>query len=155
MLRGQGLDQAAQRPFQVLAGVAAGVLAAARHDDTLGPALQRCLGGQREAACAALPELAEVLGTAPAGVLGPESFGQARTLQALTALLDALGSPGQPALVLLDDCQWADELTLKLLNHWQRRRNQGKSRHVLLVVAFRSEDVPAGHPLRVSRPCGT
>ena len=173
VLRGQGLDQAAQRPFQVLAGVAAGLIAAARAEETIDPVLQECLGGQRDAACAALPELAEVLGAGTAQRLGPETFGQVRTLQALSALLDALGSADRPALVLLDDCQWADELTLKLLGHWQRRRplvplvpklrlgtnslpaeereqEEGVCR-VLVVVAFRSEDVAANHGLRELR----
>ena len=121
VLRGQGLDQAAQRPFQVLAGVAAGLLGAAREGPSLGRNLRLFLGGQHGAACAALPELGEVLGAPSANGLGPETFGQARTLQALSALLDALGSAERPALVLLDDCQWADELTLKLLRYWQRR----------------------------------
>ena len=80
------------------------------------------LADQRVAVCAALPELTEIFGEQPAEVLGPESFGQARTQQALAALLDALGTPQSPALVVLDDCQWADELTLKLLGYWQRRQ---------------------------------
>ena len=35
---------------------------------------------------------------------------------------------------------------------WQRRRDREHSRHVLIVVAFRSEEVPAGHFLRGLRP---
>ena len=53
--------------------------------------------------------------------LGPETFAEARSVQALAALLDALGTTGRPVLVLLDDCQWADQLTLKVLSNWQRR----------------------------------
>jgi predicted ATPase len=49
--------------------------------------------------------------------------------------------------VLLDDAQWADQLTLKVLNYWQRQAVSLEHR-VLLVVAFRSEEVPASHPLR-------
>ena len=95
--------------------------------------------------------MAEILGSPTSAVLGPETFGQARSLQALAALLDALGSAERPALVLLDDCQWADELTLKLLEQW-RRRNADRAGHVLIVVCFRSEDVPADHLLRTLHP---
>src|SRR5262249_35624384 len=115
VLRGQGLELGAQRPFQLLVGVAADLIAAARQGPGLGAALQERLGDQRIAVCAALPELAETLGEPSADEMGPESFGQVRTLQALAALLDAVGTAERPALVLLDDCQWADELTLKLL----------------------------------------
>jgi PAS domain S-box-containing protein len=150
ILRGQGVELGAQRPFQVLVGVAADLLAAARLEPAIARTIRQRLGHYCVAACAALPELTDILGQQPAQALGPESFGQVRTLQALAALLDALGSAERPALVVLDDCQWADELTLKLLGHWQRRQaaEKGFGRHVLLVVGFRSEEVPQGHVLR-------
>jgi two-component system sensor kinase len=154
VLRGQGLEQGAQRPFQVLVGVAADLIAAARLDPALAESMMDRLGDKRVAVCAALPELTVIFGEQPAEALGPETFGQVRTLQALAALLDALGSAQHPALVVLDDCQWADELTAKLLGYWQRRQISDKDfgRHVLLVVAFRSEEVGAGHQLRDLRP---
>jgi two-component system sensor kinase len=154
VFRGQGLDLGAQRPFQVLVGVAADLLAAARLEPPLVPALRSRLGDQAVSVCAALPELAEILGDESHESLGPESFGQVRTMQALAALLDALGSTERPALVLLDDCQWADELMVKLLGYWQRRQlsEPGFGRHVLVVVGFRAEEVAETHPLRSLRP---
>jgi PAS domain S-box-containing protein len=154
VLRGEGVEQGAQRPFQVLVGVAADLIAAARLDPNLARSIKDRLADQRVAVCAALPELTEIFGEQPAEVLGPESFGQARTQQALAALLDALGSAQSPALVVLDDCQWADELTLRLLGYWQRRQLSDKhfGRHVLLIVGFRSEEVSASHLLRDLRP---
>src|SRR5207249_1736319 len=120
ILRGQGLDQAAQRPFQVLTGVAEGLIATARLEPGVEEKIRIGLGDHREAAWSALPELGKVFGS-PAtgsngiGQLGPESFAETRSVQALAALLDALGTTGRPVLVLLDDCQWADQLTLKVL----------------------------------------
>ena len=147
--RGQGLDQTAQRPFQVLVGVAAELINAAKAEPAQQQALQARLGEHREAVCAAIPELAETLGSPSTEVLGPESFGQARTLQALAALLDALGSLECPALVLLDDCQWADEQTLQLLAAWHRRRSQRQGAgHVMLVAAYRAEEILEDHLLR-------
>ena len=156
VFRGQALDQAAQRPFQVLVGVAAELMQAGGFEPRFSHHVQSRLGEQSEAVCAALPELVATLGVASTGVLGPETFGEARSLQALAALLDSLGAPERPALILLDDCQWADEATLKLLAAWQRRRDPShvQPRHTLVVVAFRSEDVPAGHRLRGLSPHG-
>ena len=150
VLRGQGLDQATQRPFQVLAGVVAELVAAARTDHGLRERIRNGLGDQRAAACAAAPELAEILGEQQADALGPESFAETRSLQALAALLDVLGARDRPVLVLLDDCQWADQLALKLLDLWRRRQEEekGTARHVLVVVAFRSEETPSDHLLR-------
>src|SRR5205814_272158 len=73
-----------------------------------------------------------------------------RSLPALAALLDALGTADSPALLLLDDCQWADEMALKLLGHWHSARATGGP--ILVVASFRSEEAPAGHLLRKLEP---
>jgi len=154
VLRGQGLDQVAQRPFQVLTGLARDLLAARRLSPELPGTIGQRLGEQRQAVIAALPELADTLGSGPSDLLGPETFGETRSLQAFASLLDALGTAARPALVLLDDCQWADDLTVKLLRYQQRGQEPRKAlgRHLLVVVAFRSEEVPAGHGLRGLQP---
>src|SRR5204862_5195642 len=119
-----------------------------------------------EAVAVALPDLADLadtLGRTRQADAGPEAFGETRSLDALTVLLDVLGRPARPALVLLDDCQWADGLTIKLLARWQAHLGAlggpdgalGSSGvHVLVVAAFRSEEVPARHPLRGLEPLG-
>ncbi len=154
VLRGNGLDQAAQRPFQLLTAVADGLLAAARQDPALADVFRRRLRDHHEAVCAALPELTELLGSAAAATFGPETFGATRSVQALTALLDALGAADRPVLLLLDDCQWADQLTLKVLSQWQRRQDDSRRSgcYLLMVAAFRSEEVLAGHALRTLKP---
>ncbi len=146
ILRGQGFDQAAQRPFQLLIGVAEGLIATARLEPGVEEKIRIGLGDHQEAACSALPELAQVFGSSAIG-LGPESFVETRSVQALAAFLDALGATDRPVLILLDDCQWADQLTLKVLSNWQRRTTTSE-RPVLLVAAFRSEEVPEDHLLR-------
>ncbi|WP_447973539.1 serine/threonine protein kinase [Nitrospira sp. Kam-Ns4a] len=156
LLRGQGVVQSAQRPFQVLDDVVSALRAAAQCERSLVVALRDRLPDQaaRAAACTAMPQLAEVLGPGPGDTLGPEAYGETRSLSALTRVLDAVGTPDQVAVVLLDDCQWADEQTVKLLKAWQRRRLRGGGAdcHVLIVVAFRPEEVPAGHALRSLSP---
>jgi signal transduction histidine kinase/CheY-like chemotaxis protein/tetratricopeptide (TPR) repeat protein len=154
VLRGTGLDQAAPRPFQLLTGVAEGLLATARQEPALADTLRQRLSDHHEAVCAALPELTELLGSGADDKLGPETFGETRSVQALTALLDALGAADRPVLLLLDDCQWADQLTLKVLSQWQRRQDDsgGAGCFLLMVAAFRSEEVLAGHLLRALQP---
>ena len=154
ILRGQGLDQAAQRPFQLLEDVVGGIVAAARDQPLVGAALRRRVDDRADAAVAALPELTEVLGEGTTASLGPEAYGETRSINALSALLDALGTPERPAVVLLDDCQWADGPTLRLLAHWQARTGD-RAVPVLVIAAFRSEEVGADHPLRLIEPLAT
>ncbi len=151
ILRGQGLDQAAQRPFQLLVGIAEGLIATAQLEPGMRQKIRVALGDHLEGAVSALPELAKLLGSDAPSQLGPETFGETRSVQALAALVDALGAVGRTALVLLDDAQWADQLTLKVLSYWQRQF-ANPARPVLLVAAFRSEEVSSNHPLRALKP---
>jgi diguanylate cyclase (GGDEF)-like protein/PAS domain S-box-containing protein len=154
VLRGQGADHAAHRPFQVLDGVVNGIVTAASQDGGLARELRRRLDDRSEAVATAIPALRGVLGTAEPGELGPEEYGEARSVDALTALLDSLGRADRPTLVVLDDCQWADGLTIGLLARWNARQSAAR-RHVLVVAAFRSDEVPPGHALRAMEPLAT
>jgi diguanylate cyclase (GGDEF)-like protein/PAS domain S-box-containing protein len=150
VLRGQGVDNAAQRPYQVLDGILDGLRAVAA-DRTVVGGLRRLLGDRADAAVAALPGLGPIIGVDSHEAVGPEAYGETRSIDALTSLLDGLGAGGRPALVILDDCQWADGLTLSLLERWQARRATSPQ-GPLVVAAFRSEEVPTGHALRELRP---
>jgi signal transduction histidine kinase/DNA-binding response OmpR family regulator len=153
VFRGQGLDQVGRHPFEMLNGIVSQLSFAARSDPELTVAVANRLGEHRDAAVAALPELATVLGWQSLNLLGPEAFGEARSIEALANFLGTLGTPDKPALVVLDDCQWADELTVKLIVHWLASRgDMAGGGHVLLVASFRSEEVAADHVFRRIRP---
>jgi signal transduction histidine kinase/tetratricopeptide (TPR) repeat protein/HPt (histidine-containing phosphotransfer) domain-containing protein/ActR/RegA family two-component response regulator len=153
VLRGEGAAAVAQRPFQLLRGIMSEFLCAAQADPALAQVVHERLGEHRDAVLAAWPEFAQELGWRSAEVHAPEAFGVIRSVQALLRFLTVLGRPERPVLIVLDDCQWADELTLKLIERWQTHQEERRPErsHVLLVVAFRSEEVPPQHPLRRSR----
>ncbi|HWW53010.1 MAG TPA: serine/threonine-protein kinase, partial [Acidimicrobiales bacterium] len=146
VLRGQGLDHVAVLPFQILAGVADEMVATASGNTEVAAALIDRLSDHLDGVRAALPALDQLL-PASGATTGPEEFGPVRVAASLTVLLDALGDESRPALVLLDDCQWADEPTLRLLERWATARRSG-GRTTMVVAAFRSEEVGADHPLR-------
>jgi signal transduction histidine kinase len=146
VVRGRGLHQEPERPLGLLAALGEDVARSVRSDPAHQARLQRDLADVRHRVVEALPVLDDVLGPAPpvGGAAGPP--GEAPTLGALTCLLDSLGTAAEPALVLLDDCQWSDDVTTKLLVSWHSGAK--RPRHVLVVVAYRSEDVADEHPLR-------
>ncbi|RKH57451.1 GAF domain-containing sensor histidine kinase [Corallococcus llansteffanensis] len=155
VLHGQAQDQAAQRPFQLFAGVADGIAQAVEEQPALGALLRERLAGQEAGLCTVLPRLTEVLSPGmpqpQTQGLGPESLSESRSIWCLTALLNALGTKEAPAVVVLEDCQWADALTLRALEAWSQGRRPAEGR-LLLLVSFRSEDIPAGHLLRRLAP---
>lgn len=64
------------------------------------------------------------------------------TLVWLSKLLTTLHDH-QPTVLVLDDCQWADELTLRFLEFWSSGSHGG-----LVVATYRPEEVEAAHPLK-------
>jgi two-component system sensor kinase len=72
----------------------------------------------------------------------------------LGEFLDALGDASRPVLLLLDDCQWADELTCKLIGRWQKSEaeTQLEPRYVTVVAAWRSEEASRDHIFQKIRP---
>ncbi len=150
LLQGQAVAHSAQRPFQLFGDVAAGIAAAARERPEVAERLRERLREQAVAVCTVLPQLGPVLRPEPQN-LGPDSLGESRGIAALTALFGALGTESEPALVLLDDCQWMDEPTLKALEGWRQSRRAGLG-HILLVLSFRGDEVGEGHLLRKLQP---
>jgi predicted ATPase len=54
----------------------------------------------------------------------------------------------QPAALFLDDLQWADDATLELLPALARSIDE---QPLLILGAFRSDELPRGHPIRRMR----
>lgn len=67
----------------------------------------------------------------------------ARLLGGFIALVDAAAN-GRPLVVVFDDLQWADRSTLEVLRFLVPRLGDAR---LLLVLAFRSDDVDLHHPL--------
>jgi predicted ATPase len=69
---------------------------------------------------------------------------QATLFEAIGNLLEQIARQ-DPTVVFLDDLQWADDATTELLLHLDRML---KTAPMLLLGAYRSDEVSRGHPLR-------
>jgi diguanylate cyclase (GGDEF)-like protein len=139
LLQGQGRNRSAQSPYQVLEGVIDAVARRMESDEPFAERLRGRLRDQAEALATAMPQLASRLGAGGNETQNGSSRQRVASMQGLKTLLDLLGTCDHPALVILDDCQWADEATVELLFEWQGAQD-GEERHVLIVAAMRSED---------------
>lgn len=91
-----------------------------------------------------IPELAAIIGPQPA----PPALGPAETRERFRWLsqgfIAALTPAERPVVMFLDDLQWADDASLKLLQDLVTER---RARHLCLVGAYRDNEVGPGHPL--------
>lgn len=154
VLRGQATSEAAQQPLRLLNGIVESILSARVSEPDLASSIHTRLAAYQDVVVRALPALKEFFDCDTSDSLAPESSGEARTIQGLAQLLGSLGTPQRPALVILDDCQWAGDLACKLIRRWasMREEDAANARHVLLIVAYRSEEVPEDHLLRRATP---
>jgi DNA-binding SARP family transcriptional activator len=91
-----------------------------------------------------LPELSPLMqGATVESADGPGA--QGRFLEGLCRALVAAVRGRRAGLLVLDDVQWADDATLDAIGYLARRLERV---NVLVVAAWRSEQVPRGHRLR-------
>ncbi|MFN3581290.1 MAG: diguanylate cyclase domain-containing protein [Pseudomonas sp.] len=93
-----------------------------------------------------VPELALIIGEQPPVNALPPAESRNRLQLVLSAFLRVFASEGHPVILFLDDLQWSDTPTLDLLRLIVTSRDQS---HLLLIGAYRSNEVGPGHPLRL------
>ena len=128
--------------------LSATVLSAANSDREFRLHLTRSLEGERDNIVSILPELAALWGDNFVAAQIAEDLPQAAIARSLAKLIQALGTNERPALVLFDDCQWLDDLSLKLLSWCSTSLTSESNNPVLLIAAYRSEEVDKDSSLR-------
>ena len=109
--------------------------------------LLAALGENAAAVNDIIPGLARLIGTpAPLPVL-PTVENENRFHIAFSQFVKALSSRVHPLVVFLDDLQWADTSTLKLIEHLVR---VDAELCMLIMGAYRDNEVDEAHPLRLA-----
>ena len=90
------------------------------------------------------PSLLQVIGPQPPVPPLPPSEAQQRLYLAVTAFLCCFCSSTRPLLVFYDDVQWADDISLHELAQCALHPD---CQHVLIILAYREEEVDEQHPL--------
>ncbi|MGQ0764651.1 MAG: response regulator [Gemmatimonadota bacterium] len=106
--------------------------------------LSAALGANAQILIDVIPELEPVLGRQPApAALGPiESQNRFNLL--IERFIDTFARPEHPLVVFLDDLQWADPASLKLV---ERLTTDRERKYLCLVGAYRANEVSESHPL--------
>ncbi len=90
---------------------------------------------------APIADMVTQLATAPTSLTSDDVARHER----FRAFLEVLSSSHTPVIAVVEDAHWADEATLDLLRFVGRRLGGVGG---LLVVTYRDDELPAGHPLR-------
>ncbi|MBM5572582.1 MULTISPECIES: response regulator [Deefgea] len=91
-----------------------------------------------------IPELSLIIGDTEAVVELPPLESQNRLNRLFERFVQVFSSEEHPLVIFLDDLQWVDQPTLKLIE-WSMR--DADKRYLLLIGAYRDNEVDSAHPL--------
>jgi PAS domain S-box-containing protein len=107
-------------------------------------ALEDALGPNGQLMVNLIPEVEFVIGKQPPVPDLPRQDAQNRFQMVFRRFLGVFARPEHPLALFLDDLQWLDAATLEQLEHLVTDPDM---RHVLLVGAYRDNEVSPSHPL--------
>jgi predicted ATPase/GAF domain-containing protein len=107
-------------------------------------ALLEALGPNGQLMVNLIPEVEFVIGKQPPVAELPPQEARGRFQLVFRRFLGAFERPEHPLALFLDDLQWLDTATLDLL---ERLVTDPDMRHVLLIGAYRDNEVSSSHPL--------
>src|SRR5262249_45173493 len=107
-------------------------------------ALREAVGPNGRLLVDLVPELKLILGEQPPVLELPPQDAQRRFQLMLRRFIGVFARPEHPLALFLDDLQWLDAATLDLL---EDLLTQGEVQHLLLIGAYRDNEVDSTHPL--------
>ncbi|MGB0561259.1 MAG: trifunctional serine/threonine-protein kinase/ATP-binding protein/sensor histidine kinase [Spirulinaceae cyanobacterium] len=102
------------------------------------------LGANAQVLIEVIPELERVIGPQPQAAELSGTAAQNRFNRLFEKFISVFTTPEHPLVMFLDDLQWADSASLNLINVLMQDRQTG---YLLLLGAYRDNEVPPGHPL--------
>ena len=94
-----------------------------------------------------IPEVALIIGPQPQVSELPASEAQNRFNQVFQHFIQVFCEPERPLVIFLDDLQWADLATLRLI---EKVIGSAELKNLILIGAFRDNEVSPHHPLMIS-----
>jgi predicted ATPase/signal transduction histidine kinase len=79
----------------------------------------------------------------PISKMSPDEA-QNRLMLTLEKLIECIASPGSPLILFLDDLQWADAASLRLIQYLCSSK---QNKNLLLIGAYRQNEISPDHPL--------
>ncbi|MEO7715312.1 MAG: AAA family ATPase [Capsulimonas sp.] len=107
-------------------------------------AIREALGSNGSLMVDLVPELKHIIGEQPPAPELPPQDAQRRFQLVFRRFISVFARPEHPLALFLDDLQWLDAATLDLL---EDLLTQSDLRHLLLIGAYRDNEVNSTHPL--------
>ncbi|BAY11268.1 trifunctional serine/threonine-protein kinase/ATP-binding protein/sensor histidine kinase [Calothrix sp. NIES-2098] len=105
------------------------------------------LGENGQVITEVIPELERIIGKQPAAAELSGNAAQNRFNLLFQKFIQVFTTAAHPLVIFLDDLQWSDSASLKLM---QLLISESKSGYLLLIGAYRDNEVSSAHPLTLT-----
>ncbi|KLU01903.1 two-component signal transduction [Rhodopirellula islandica] len=136
VLRGRSLPDANQQPSAIWLQAMDQLIKHLINDPEMLKCTRDRMEPYRQEVTTALPALAKAFGWSNAKLSGPEEFGQGRIVSAFRTLFTELGTPETSVMITLDDCQWMDDQSFRIL----QAICEHPARHLFLFAVTRPDE---------------
>ncbi|HYW20042.1 MAG TPA: AAA family ATPase [Nodularia sp. (in: cyanobacteria)] len=109
--------------------------------------IMTALGESAQVIVEVIPELEYIIGKQPSVPQLSGNLAQNRFNLLFQKFIRLFTTPDHPLIIFLDDLQWADSASLKLM---QLLMNETKSGYLLVIGAYRDNEVSSIHPLMLT-----
>lgn len=116
ILHGRSSQHAAQEPNAPWLQMIDQLAKLLSNDDEFRREIAARMEDYQEEVATAMPSLAKVLGWKGRQLAGPDELGQGRVISAFRKLLTGIASAHRNVMLTLDDCQWMDDQSLRVLS---------------------------------------
>ncbi|MDJ0555151.1 MAG: serine/threonine-protein kinase PknK, partial [Microcoleaceae cyanobacterium MO_207.B10] len=114
---------------------------------TIATELQKILGEEAQVIIDVIPELELLIGEQPPATELSPSAAENRFNLLFSKFISVFAQADHPLVIFLDDLQWADLASLKLMKLVMEKIDIN---HLLVIGAYRDNEVNAGHPFRLT-----
>ncbi len=136
ILHGRSSQHAAQQPNAAWLQMIDQLLKLFVNDEPLRQQTAARMENYREEVITAMPNLAKAFGWTGQWLSGPNELGQGRVVTAFRTLIVGLGTPDRSLMLALDDCQWLDDQSMRVL----AEICDTESRHLFLMAVTRPNE---------------
>ncbi|HLO88414.1 MAG TPA: AAA family ATPase [Nostocaceae cyanobacterium] len=105
------------------------------------------LGEQAQVLVEVIPELEQIIGKQPPAPELSDSASENRFNLLLEKFVQVFATKEHPLVIFLDDLQWVDSASLKLI---KLLMSKGEINYLLLIGAYRDNEVSSTHPLMLT-----
>lgn len=142
---GHGMAHSAQKPLRMFDGIVRDLIQSCIASEDFKKNFQEKMDSKFEALLNTFPSFRDVY-PIEIKIQGQAEHGEIRSFEAISRMFNSLSSDEKSAIVVFDDCQWSDEMSMNAVSFWKKydknHMDEGDRSKpgTLIILSYREEE---------------